>query len=152
DGFVDLASTATTGEERARAFTRPAELDELVLGDDTHAAELYARARAESPESAWLEEREARLLVRAARSGSSAPLVAALTSRLERAPGSPGRAFDLAAALMERAEHAGHAERNDDLTRAASLVEGVLAADRTAAHALRSLEGIARATGSAARM
>jgi serine/threonine protein kinase len=155
DGFVDLASTATTGEERARAFSRAAELDELVLGDDTHAAELYARARAEAPESAWLEEREARLLVRLARSGSSTPLVGALTARLERAPGNPGRAFDLATALIEQAGHGGRdggADKVDDLTRAVSLVEGVLAADRTAAHALRSLERIARATGSAARM
>jgi tetratricopeptide (TPR) repeat protein len=162
DGFVDLAATAPTTEERARAFGRAAEIDELALGDDTHAAELYARARAEAPESAWLEEREVRLLARTARSiepsRSSGPLVAALLARLERAPGNPARAFELATALIEHAEHGGSAARpehsvaGDDLARAASLVEGVLAADRTAAHALRSLERIARATGSPARM
>jgi len=158
DGFVDLAATAPTTEERARAFARAAEIDELALGDDTHAAELYARARAEAPESAWLEEREARLLARTARMGSSEPLVAALVARLERAPGNPARAFDLATALIEHGERASSAARpeqavsGDDLARAASLVEGVLAADRTAAHALRALERIARASGSPARM
>ncbi|HEX3770282.1 MAG TPA: protein kinase [Polyangiaceae bacterium] len=160
DGLADLGSTAT-GEEAARLFSRAAEIDELVLGDDTHAVDLLARAREAAPASAWLAERELRLLARAARHDGGAGLVKTLTARLEREPpdrADPARAFDLARALLDAAFERGgsaagvRATAQEEVTRATTLVEGVLAGDRTAAHALRTLERVARVTASPARM
>jgi protein kinase-like protein len=143
EGFEELASTAQSGEERARWFARAAEIDELVLFDDVHAAALYARARTVLPESTWLEEREVRILVRLARGGDGSALLSALAARLERAPTDAARAFDLALALLRH----GHGPQT---ARTLALVEDAIAADPSAPHALRALERIARASGSTA--
>ena len=141
EGFEELASTAQSSEERARWFARAAEIDELVLFDDARAASLYARARTAAPDSAWLEEREVRVLVRLARGGDGSALQAALATRLERAPTDAARAFDLALALVQAGSQA---------ARATALVEDAIAAEPTAPHALRVLERLARATGATA--
>ena len=143
DGLVELGASAGPGEERARCFACAAEIDELVLSQDAHAAELYARARLDAPDSAWLEDREARVLFRLAHAGQGAALEGALASRLARVPGDPSRAFDLARALLDAGSDPG---------RATSLIEDVLAADPTAPHGLRALERVARATGSVGLM
>ncbi len=135
DGLVELAATAATAEERTRDLVRAAEIDEWILSDDVRAAELYARARSESPDQAWLEERQIRLLERRAREGSGDDLAMALTARLDRMPASADRAFDLACALLDD---------GDPAQRAASLLESVLATEPKAAHALRGLEQVAR--------
>ncbi len=140
DGLVELASMALLAEDRARGFARAAEIDELVLSDDEHAAELYVRARSESPGDAWLEEREVRLLRRLARTGARGPLEAALSVRLAHAPASADCAFDLACALLDD---------GGDAARATSLLETALATEPEAVHALRSLERAARMQGSA---
>jgi tetratricopeptide (TPR) repeat protein len=143
DGLAELAAIAPSAQERARAWARAAEIDELVLSDDRHAAELYARARRESPDDPWLEDRELRLLHRLARDGGQEALRAALAARLERVPDDTERAFELACALLDD---------GSDAERAASLVERVLEADPKASHALRSFEHMARSSGSAERL
>jgi serine/threonine protein kinase len=146
DGLVELGASAGPGEERARCFASAAEIDELVLSQDAHAAGLYARARLDAPDSAWLEDREARVLFRLARAGqadAADALETALASRLARVPGEASRAFDLARALLDAGSDPG---------RATSLIEDVLAADPTAPHGLRALERVARATGSGGLM
>jgi serine/threonine protein kinase len=154
EGLEELASTAGTAKERARCLARAAEIDELVLFDDAHAALLYARAREQAPDSLWLEEREARLLVRLSRvressasvrdsasshEGSLGALHAALATRLERAPSDGARMFDLAWSLLRH---------GTAVPRAIALLEEVIAADPASPHALRALERAARSTGS----
>jgi tetratricopeptide (TPR) repeat protein len=101
------------------------------------------------------------LLARCARHDGGAALVRALSDRLERDASSGGapedrvaREFELATALLDAADEraGGRPVGSDEVTRATSLVEGVLVADRGAVHALRTLERIARLTGSPARM
>jgi cellulose synthase operon protein C len=143
DGLAELGSAATAPLERARWFSRAAEIAELVLADDAGAGALYARAREAAPESSWLEDRELRVHFRRAHAGDATMLREALAARVARAPGDPGRAFDLA---LELADDPQQAER------ATALIEEVLAVDPTAPHALRALERIARATGVVPRM
>jgi cellulose synthase operon protein C len=156
EGLEELASTAGNAEERARCLGRAAELAELVLFDDAHAAALYARAREQAPDSRWLEEREARLLARlgqvregaalahqgsapaSSHEGSLGALHTALSTRLERAPSDAARMFDLAWSLLRHGTAA---------PRAIALLEEVIAADPASPHALRALERAARATG-----
>jgi len=137
DGLVELVSSRATPEERARGLAQAGEIDELVLLDDAHAAELSTRATREAPEEAWLHERRARPLRRLG-DPRGADLLAALSALLDLEPG-PVRAFELATALLDGGA---------DVERATSLIEGILSHDRTAPHALRALERIARATAS----
>ena len=139
-GVVELAATAATAEERSRGFARAAEIDEMVLSDDARAADLYARARSESPDQAWLEERQVRLLRRRACEQPGRDLEVALSARVERAPGSADRAFDLVCTLLD--------DEGDGSVRAAPVLEALIAIEPKAPHALRTFERLARMTGS----
>jgi tetratricopeptide (TPR) repeat protein len=147
DALVELAAAASTADEQIACLSRAADLCELEMLDDAHAARIYAQAMEKAPDDDWLAERHVRLLRRHARAETKeakgaavGDLHAALASRLDRAPASPERAFDLAVALLDD---------GGDVERATKLVESVLSTDPTAPHALRTLERIARATGSA---
>jgi len=147
DALVELAAAASTADERISLLSRAADLCELEMLDDANAARIYAQATREAPDDEWLAERHVRLLRRHARAGEKEArgaavrdLHAALASRLDRTPASPERAFDLALALLDD---------GGDVDRATKLVESVLSTVPTAPHALRALERIARATGSA---
>jgi serine/threonine protein kinase len=140
DGLVELASSEATAAERARMLVRAAEIDELVLSDDEHAAELLARALAETPDDAWIEERRLRVLARRARAGHTDALRTALAARQQREPESPAHALTLALVLLD--DHG-------DVAQATALLELVRQHDPTAPHALRTLERIARATKAA---
>jgi Tfp pilus assembly protein PilF len=138
-----LATEAPTPEERAAWLIRAAEIDELVLEDDTRAATTYARALAETPDDELVSERLARVLARRAassKSGSGAlgELVALQTRRLERAVDpdvARALSFDLAQLLLIMGR---------DLDHATSLLESILAGDPTHVPALRTLEALAR--------
>ncbi len=87
-----------------------------------------------------------RILVRLARGGDGLPpFSSALAARLERAPTDAARAFDLAGAGSPPPR-----ARTANRARTLALVEDAIAADPSAPHALRALEGIARASGSMA--
>jgi serine/threonine protein kinase len=143
DGLVALAEASARTTERALWLARAGEIAELVLSDDAGAMSLYARAREVAPDSAWLEGRELRVQYRLGRDGHRPVLVDALGARLARVPSDAARAFDLAVEIVDDASQA---------DRATQLLEDVLAADPAAPHALRSLERVARATGSTAMM
>jgi tetratricopeptide (TPR) repeat protein len=147
DALVELAAAASTADEQIALLSRAADLCELEMLDDANAAAIYAKAIEQAPDDDWLAERQVRLMRRRARAeGQEAKgaavrdLRAALASRLDRAPASPERAFDLALALLDD---------GGDVERATKLVESVLSTEPTAPHALRTLERIGRASGSA---
>jgi serine/threonine-protein kinase len=145
DGLLELAAGASSAPERVTLLTRAAEIDELVLLDDAHATESYARALVDAPDDDTLVERHLRVLTRRARTsrdGAARELEDALERRLARSPACTARTFALALARID----AGHFDA------AATLVESVLLAEPTAAHALRTLELIGRATDQASRI
>ena len=83
-------------------FTRAAELDELVLGDDAAAARTYQRALADAPHDDLAADRLARVMVRRAQQpggGNVNDLTALLARRIEHAsPEAAGQmSFELAA-------------------------------------------------------
>jgi serine/threonine protein kinase/tetratricopeptide (TPR) repeat protein len=140
DGLVELASSEPLAPERARAIASAAEIDELVLLDDAHAAQLYEQALACLPDDPWICDRRIRLLFRRACEGHSDDLHAALNARLERDPTNPAHSLELALALLDE---------GGDIARATSLVDDVIAHTPAAPQAVRVLERIARATGAA---
>jgi serine/threonine protein kinase/tetratricopeptide (TPR) repeat protein len=81
DGLVELATSETDAVERARVLARAAEIDEHVLADDDHAAELLGRALADAPGESWIEERRVRLQIRRARQGDASGLFPAMSDR-----------------------------------------------------------------------
>ncbi|HEY2516601.1 MAG TPA: hypothetical protein VGI39_37280, partial [Polyangiaceae bacterium] len=149
--YRDLAQTARTPEERARFLERAAEVDEMRLSDDASAAELYAKALAETPDDELIADRLARVLARIAASipdprddGPRPPqeglkkLATHVAARLERASLAESvrrLSFDLAWLFSEL---------GTDLPRATSMVEVILEAHADHAPALRLVEGIAR--------
>jgi tetratricopeptide (TPR) repeat protein/tRNA A-37 threonylcarbamoyl transferase component Bud32 len=140
DGLVELAASAPDVGERVRHLARAAEMDELVLLDDVHAAELLARACAAAPSDDGLEERRLRVLVRLERSKKQpGALQMALSSRAEASPENADRAFELALVILDG---------GGDTERATSLIEVVVARDPALPHGLRTLERIARVAGS----
>jgi tetratricopeptide (TPR) repeat protein len=139
-----LAANAQTPEERARHLVRAAEIDELCTGDDAGAMRTYRRALDESPDDELIASRLARVATRRTRRGHRGDLTelaALLTKRMERA-GSPEAerqvAFDLASLLVEIGQ---------EPARAASLLEGILAAQPDHVAALRTLEAVRRRAG-----
>ncbi len=64
DAFEALSADATSPEERAYYLVRAAEIDELRLGNDARAEELYARALGESPGDDMIVDRLIRVLGR----------------------------------------------------------------------------------------
>ena len=151
--YVDLANTSRTPEEKTRFLVRAAELDEMRLSDDVSAADLYAKALAETPDDDLVSERLARVLAR--RAATTAPasdegprgpqaglgaLVKHVAARVEhaRTPSEERRLqFDLAWLL---------AETGSELPRATGLLDSVLESDPGHAAALRVQESIARRT------
>ncbi len=148
-----LAKDSTSPDDRLRFLVRAAEIDELRLGDDVRAAEIYTRALRESPDDELIAERLARVLARqaatAARAMDSpesartalAELASLQAQRIGRSPdGALARAlsFDLALILVELGR---------DLPHAVSLLESVLAEDPAHHPSLRALEAVARKTG-----
>jgi tetratricopeptide (TPR) repeat protein len=133
-----LATDATTPEERARHLVRAAEIDENRLGDDAGAAGLLARALAQTPSDDLIVDRLVRVLVRVA------PLLEVET--ILSGKGHPGvhpatlraRAFERAMLLLDA---------GTDMAGATKLVEQVLEEEPTHVPALRTQEAIARATG-----
>ncbi|MDB4997514.1 MAG: domain protein putative component of TonB system, partial [Myxococcaceae bacterium] len=133
-----LATDATTPDERARHLVRAAEIDENRLGDDAGAAGLYARALAQTPTDDLIVDRLVRVLVRVAPllevetilSGKAHPGAHAATLR--------SRAFERAMLLLDAGA---------DMAAATKLVEQVLEEEPTHVPALRTQEAIARATG-----
>jgi tetratricopeptide (TPR) repeat protein len=71
DALVEMASGEPSIEERVYRLVRAAEIDELVLRNDEHAAELYARALAIAPGDPWIEDRRAGVLLRRSRQAST---------------------------------------------------------------------------------
>src|SRR5262249_7085123 len=143
DALIELASSQASAADRARSLARAAEIDELVVLDDAHAAELYARALADAPDDPWIADRRLRVLLRRARAGHPDELHAALKARLELAPADSKLAFELALSLLDD---------GGDIARAMALVDEVLLREPAAAHALRTLERMARATGKAPQL
>ena len=149
--YRDLAQTARTPEERARFLERAAEVDEMRLADDASAAELYAKALAETPDDELIADRLARVLARLAASvpdprddGPRPPqeglkkLATHVAARLERASLADSvrkLSFDLAWL---------HSELGTDLPRATSMLEVILESHPEHAPALRLVEAIAR--------
>jgi len=145
-----LAQDAITPQERARHLMHAAEIDELRLLDDQSAAELYARALAETPEDELIADRLLRVLARRVVTTAGAPgprgfetpafqeLLAQLAKRAERAT-TPQQAqaftFQLASLLV-----AAH----QDLPRARALLEQLHDADPRHVGVLRLTEAIAR--------
>ncbi len=145
-----LALDSITPQERAHYLTRAAEIDELRLDDDVSATSLYMRALAETPEDERVADRLLRVLARRTVT-VSAPEGAyafdsdawqALTSQLARsaevattADQARSYSFHLASLLVAA---------NDDLPRAARILDGILEADPSDVGALRLLEAIAR--------
>jgi tetratricopeptide (TPR) repeat protein len=148
-----LAKDSSSAEDRLRFLVRAAEIDELRLGDDVSAAEIYTRALRESPDDELIAERLARVLARqaatAARSMDSpesarsalAELASLQAQRIGRSPDGAlarGLSFELALILIELGR---------DLPHAVSLLESVLAEDPAHHPSLRALETVARKTG-----
>lgn len=133
-----LATHATTAEERARHLVYAAELDELRIGDDMSAARLYGRALAETPGDDQIADRLGRVL---ARRGAGGELATLLAKRIERAV-SPAVAqalgFELASLL---------AELGQDAPRATGLLESIIAEQADHVPALRTLEALRRKSG-----
>ncbi len=145
-----LANDAITPQERARHLTHAAEIDELRLDDDVSAASLYARALAETPEDEMVADRLLRVLARrvVTTAGAAGPqalgtpawddLLAQLAKRSEKAT-TPAQvqafSFQLASLLVAA---------NQDLPRAARILEDIVDTDTRNVHALRLLEAIAR--------
>ena len=140
DGLADLARGLVVEADRARGLVRAGEVAELVLLDDARADELYRQALAALPGDPWIEGRRHRVLLRRARAGHAAELHASLEARVSADPGSTALAFELAISLLDD---------GGAVARATALVDGVLAKEPLAAHAVRTLERVARATGAA---
>ncbi|HEV3189174.1 MAG TPA: hypothetical protein VGY54_01685, partial [Polyangiaceae bacterium] len=141
DAIERLAGSAQTPEERARHLVRAAEIEELRLGDDAAALRTYQRALVETPDDDLLAQRLARLFARRAQqrhAGELAELAVPFEKQIERAE-SPAVAralsFDLACLLIESGQES---------TRAAALLEAVLAEEPGHVAALRTLEGLRR--------
>ncbi len=132
----ELATDATTPTERARHLVRAAEIDELRLSDDAGAASLYGRALAETPDDELIVERLVRVLARIAPAMALATLLPAGVDAPSTTLGRAG-AFERAMLLLGA---------GTDVAQATALVESVLAQDPNHVPALRTLEGIARAT------
>ncbi|MDB4942296.1 MAG: domain protein putative component of TonB system, partial [Labilithrix sp.] len=145
-----LASDAITPQERARHLTHAAEIDELRLDDDTSAAALYMRALAEAPDDEMIADRLLRVLARrvVTTAGQAGPQMLAteawdeLLARIDKrslTATTPAQvqacAFQLASLLVVA---------NQDLPRAARLLEGIVDVDPRNVGALRLLEQIAR--------
>ncbi len=81
DGLVELAASEPHAIERARMLARAAEIDEHVLSDDNHAAELLGRALADAPGESWIEERRVRVQMRRARRAHAGDLFTATSDR-----------------------------------------------------------------------
>jgi tetratricopeptide (TPR) repeat protein len=145
-----LANDAITPQERARHLTHAAEIDELRLDDDVSAAQLYARALAETPEDELIADRLLRVLARRTVTTAGGPgpkmlgtpawkdLLEQLAKRAEKAT-TPAQAhafsFQLASLLVVA---------NEDLPRATRILESILDADPKHVGALRLLEQVAR--------
>ena len=155
DALLGLAESAPTPEERSYHLVRAAELEELALRDDAKACATYAKALAAYPDDELAADRLARVLSRRASregqhsSGAKAllgELVVHTLKRMDQAP-SPeaarARAFAAASLLMAVGQ---------DLGRATSLLESVVAEDPTHVAGLRSLEEIARSSGDTAAL
>ncbi|HEY8074066.1 MAG TPA: hypothetical protein VIF62_08155 [Labilithrix sp.] len=145
-----LASDAITPQERARHLTHAGEIDELRLGDDVGAAQLYGRALAETPEDELIADRLLRVLARrvVTTAGSAGPqmlstqafddLLAAIAKRAEKATTTQQAqhfSFSLASLLVVA---------NRDLARATQILESLLDSDTRHTPALRLVEQIAR--------
>ena len=140
-GLAALAAATAQRARRARDGSRgPRRSTSSSSSDDASAAGLYARAREAAPESAWLEDRELRVLAPA-----RAPRRRRRPFRRRSRPGSSGRPATPRARSTSRSSS--RRRRGPQTERATALIEEVLAADPTAPHALRALERIARATG-----
>jgi hypothetical protein len=99
DTLVELAASAASSDDRARDLVRAAEIDELVLEDDDHAAELLERAQACCTDP-WIAERSARVAARRARHDGAASAV------------DPARAASVAEEELARDPSAVHALRS----------------------------------------
>jgi tetratricopeptide (TPR) repeat protein len=171
NAFEALDADATTAEERAQHLVRAAEIDELRLGDDARAANLYARAMANAPTDEMIVDRLERVLGRryaAANKPSKDPSLpppsqqaAAAGPKSQRpAMGATGDLTELLAKRLERIESAEvrrHVmfdlasilvETGSDLPRATALLESILSEDPNHIPALRTLEGVRRRTAS----
>lgn len=145
-----LAHDAITPQERARHYTYAAEIDELRLDDDVSAAQLYARALAETPEDEMIADRLVRVLARRVVTTAGGPgprtyetaafkdLLAQIAKSSERAT-TPDQAraaaFTLASLLVSA---------NQDLTRASEICDTLLEGDPRHVGALRMQEHVAR--------
>ena len=133
-----LATHATTKEERARHLVYAAELDELRIGDDASAVRLYTRALAETPDDEQIADRLGRVL---SRRGAGGELATLLARRIERAV-SPAVAQQLSFALASLL-----AELGQDAPRATGLLESLIAEIPDHIPALRTLEALRRKSG-----
>ncbi|HEY1693421.1 MAG TPA: hypothetical protein VGG39_14740 [Polyangiaceae bacterium] len=146
DALERLAARSSAPEDRARYLVRAAEIDELRLGDDASAQRAYQRALEAVPEDDLVAERLGRVVARRGDSAAAAiaEVGALLGKRIERAS-SHGAAlalsFELALMLVRS---------NQDGTRAATLLETVLAEQGDHVPALRTLEGLRRKSGETA--
>jgi cellulose synthase operon protein C len=156
-----LAQEAITPLERARHLTYAAEIDELRLDDDISAAQLYARALAETPEDEMIGDRLVRVLMRRVVTTAGGPgprmfetaafrdLLAQIAKRSERATSSQqaqSAAF-LLASLMVHANH--------EITRASEILDALSdpkSGDPGHVGALRMLEHVARRGGTAGQI
>jgi tetratricopeptide (TPR) repeat protein len=134
----ELATDATTPEDRARHLVRAAEIDELRLSDDAGAASLYGRALAQTPDDELIVERLVRVLARIAPAMALGTLLPAGVDAPATKLGRAG-AFERAMLLLGA---------GTDVAQATALVESVLAQEPSHVPAMRTLEGIARATRS----
>jgi hypothetical protein len=133
-----LARSARTPDARARHLMAAGEIDERLRLDDATAAEAYRAALEALPGDAWASESLLRVLARRAR-GVEPEAVGALEELLS----ARADAGDLRAAfeLSRR-----RAERPEVADRALPVIEAILAEDRAAPHALRTLLAVARTT------
>jgi tetratricopeptide (TPR) repeat protein len=171
DALEALSADSTTPEERAYYLVRAAEIDELRLGNDARAEELYARALGESPSDEMIVDRLVRVISRrpAPKPASGGDSLAPSSARAS-APAStrhrstPPRAFaDLASLLATQADRTDAparakeakfdlamllVESGGDAPRATALLESLLSEDPAHLPALRLLETVTRRAGS----
>lgn len=144
NALESLAADAPTAAERARYFSRAAEIDELRLKEDGRAVAMYSRALAEAPDDELSLERLSRVLARRALTSlapdakattpSLGELAALQSRRLEQAASTEAAralSFDVASLL---------AEAGKDGKRSIALLESILAEDPAHVPALRALE------------
>ena len=167
-----LASHATSAEERARHLLHAAEIDELRLGDDVSAVRLYQRALVELPDDELIAERVTRALARRADGASPAAPDGPSRALPERGPhlGAPASARttnatgmgEIATLLSKRIDRATSptialdlsfelatllAELGIELPRAAALLDTVLGEQPDHIPALRALEALRKRAG-----